>query len=65
MQEHGSRDNINKDGVLQRSAEAVPEKEKGKLARNRAKPAEGDTEESGPGADPEIARAMGKSRKKR
>lgn len=64
MQKHGTGDNVNKDGVLQRSAEGLPEKEKAKLARNRDEPATGGTAEDGAGTDSEIERAKGTGAKK-
>ncbi len=64
MRKHGTDDNINREGELQQSAEALHEKEKGKLAGKREP---GPSEESiptGPDADPAIARAMGGAKKR-
>jgi hypothetical protein len=65
MRKHGTDDNINRDGELQQSAEALHEKEKGKLARKRGQGRAEESMPTGPDADPEIARAMGGGKKKR
>ena len=64
MRKHGTDDNINREGELQQSAEALHEKEKGKLARKRDPVPPDDSTPTGPDADPVISRAMG-SKKKR
>jgi hypothetical protein len=63
MRKHGTDDNINREGELQQSAEALHEKEKGKLAAKRETGRSEESMPTGPDADPEIARAMGGRKK--